>query len=133
VDEPTEAVIEHFYNTILHGCWDDERQLVEKAYTTLPFPFQEIPFPEMHSSYSWTVTQLLGYLGSWSAVQHFIRKNGWHPIDEAFVAQLKTVWPEGEIKTVQFPIFGRVGFCNVGDRLLQNLRQVQALSINNAN
>ncbi|MBC7777428.1 MAG: class I SAM-dependent methyltransferase [Phycisphaerae bacterium] len=110
VDEPTEVVIEHFYNTILHDCWDGERHLVENAYSTIPFPLDEIAFPEMASTYSWTVEQLLGYLGTWSAVQHFIRKNGYHPIDETFVAQLKDVWPEGEVKTVRFPIFGRVGF-----------------------
>ncbi len=74
VDEPTEAVIEHLYNTILEGCWDGERHLVEKAYTTIPFPLKEISFPDMASTYTWTVDQLLGYLGTWSAVQHFIRK-----------------------------------------------------------
>ncbi len=110
VDEPTEAVIEHFYNTILHGCWDNERSLVEKAYTTIPFPFAEIPFPEMASIYTWNSDQLLGYLGTWSAVQHFIRKNGRNPIDEDFVARLKAVWPEEEVRTVRFPIFGRVGY-----------------------
>lgn len=110
VDGSVEAVIEHFYHHILHGCWDSERHLVEKAYTTIPFPFQEIPFPEIYTTYSWTVEQLLGYLGTWSAVQHFIRKNGYHPIEEAFTAQLKSVWPEGVVKTVRFPIFGRVGF-----------------------
>jgi len=109
VDKPTEAVIEHFYNTILHGCWDAERHLVETAYRTIPFPFDEIPFPEMASTNSWAVEQLLGYLNTWSAVQHFIRKNGESPISEDFVAQLKEVWPEGEIRRVRFPIFGRVG------------------------
>ncbi|MFN0213023.1 MAG: class I SAM-dependent methyltransferase [Saprospiraceae bacterium] len=110
VDAPTEAVIEHFYNTVLHDCWDGERHLVETAYTTIPFPLDDIPFPALASTYTWRVEQLLGYLGTWSAVQHFIRKNGHHPIDQAFVEQLKTAWPEGEIKTVRFPIFGRVGF-----------------------
>jgi ubiquinone/menaquinone biosynthesis C-methylase UbiE len=110
VDAATEAVIEHFYNTILAGCWDGERHLVEKAYATIPFPLQEIPFPEMASTYSWTVDQLLGYLGTWSAVQHFIRKNDRNPIDEAFVGRLKAVWPAGEIREVRFPVFGRTGF-----------------------
>lgn len=108
VDAPTEAVIEHFYNTILDGCWDQERHLVEKAYTTIPFPFDEIEFPDMASEYSWQVENLWGYLGTWSAVQHFIRKNGYSPLDEKFEAQLTEVWPEGVTKTVRFPVFGRV-------------------------
>lgn len=112
VDEPTEAVIEHLYNTTLHGYWDAERELVEKAYATIPFPFEEIPLPDIASTYNWQVDQLLGYLSSWSAVQHFIQKNGYNPIDDGFKAQLKSVWPEGETKMVRFPIFGRVGFTN---------------------
>ena len=110
VDTATDALIQHLYGTILQGCWDQERHLVEEAYCTIPFPLQEIAFPELASSYSWTVDQLLGYLNTWSAVQHFIRKNGADPIDQAFVADLKTVWPAAEVKTVKFPIFARVGF-----------------------
>lgn len=108
VDEPTEAVVEYLYNTILEGCWDAERHLVEQAYTTIPFPFEEIALPTMCSKYRWRVEHLMGYLGSWSAVQHFIRKNGYNPLDTTFEARLKTVWPEGEIKTVLFPVFGRI-------------------------
>jgi SAM-dependent methyltransferase len=108
IDPATEAVIEHLYHNTLQGCWDKERHLVEQAYTTIPFPFEEIPLPEMASTYPWNVDQLLGYLGTWSAVQHFIKQHGFHPIDDAFRAQLKAVWPEGEIKTVRFPIFGRI-------------------------
>lgn len=110
VDEPTESMIGHLYNNTLFGCWDVERDHVEAAYATIPFPFEEIHFPEMASTYEWTVDQLLGYLGTWSAVQHFIRKNGQNPIDDDFVQHLKQVWPEDEIRTVQFPIFARVGF-----------------------
>lgn len=109
VDEATEAVIEYFYNTVLDGCWAPERHLVEKAYATIDFPFEEIEFPEMHSAYDWELVQLLGYLDTWSAVQHFIRKNGRHPMDEQFISKIKSVWPEGQIKTVRFPIFARIG------------------------
>jgi len=68
----------------------------------------------MRTEYRWSIEHLLGYLGSWSAVQHFIRKNGFNPIDENFETQLKAVWPEGEIKTVRFPIFGRVAKVHSG-------------------
>lgn len=114
VDEATEAVVEYLYNTVLDGCWDSERYLVEQAYTSIPFPFEEIALPTMYSEYRWRVEHLWGYLGSWSAVQHFIQKNGRSPLDSTFEAQLKTVWPEGDIKTVRFPIFGRVGRISPG-------------------
>lgn len=108
IDAPTEALIDHFYRQTLDGCWDAERDLVEAAYQTIPFPFDEIVFPEMATEYAWTVDQLLGYLGTWSAVQHFIRKNGHHPFENGFASEIKALWPEGEIRKVRFPIFGRI-------------------------
>lgn len=110
IDAETETLIEHLYNGVLGDrYWDPERRLVETEYRTIPFPFEEMNFPVMASEYEWTVDQLLGYLNTWSAVQHFIRTNGVSPISDAFVRDLKEVWPEGVVKQVRFPIFGRLG------------------------
>lgn len=110
VDPETEAWIEHLYENILGAqYWDPERRLVETAYQTIDFPFTEIDFPEIASEYEWTSDQLLGYLNTWSAVQHFTRVNGVPPISDALVRDLKEIWPDGVVKTVRFPIFGRVG------------------------
>lgn len=108
IDEPTDALINHLYRSVLGEYWDAERRHVDAAYATIPFPFSEIPFPEMEMAYEWPFGHLLGYLGTWSALRHFEKKNGWHPLDGAFVETLRTVWREDEIKTVRFPIFGRV-------------------------
>lgn len=110
IDPETEALIEHLYNDVLGDrYWDPERRLVETAYQTMPFPFEELDFPEMASEYEWKSDQLLGYLNTWSAVQHFIKANGVSPITETFVDDLRRVWPQDVVKTVRFPIFGRVG------------------------
>lgn len=109
VNQHIDPVIAHFYHQTLAGCWDAERMLVEKAYQSIPFPFNEIPLPEMASEYRWTVDNLLGYLGTWSAVQHYKEKNGHTPIDQTFIQQIKSVWPEGVLHTLRFPIFGRIG------------------------
>jgi ubiquinone/menaquinone biosynthesis C-methylase UbiE len=110
VDTPqVESLIEHFYHVTLRGCWDAERHLVEQAYATIPFPLQEIPLPAMASEYVWNAQQLLGYLGTWSAVQHFVRKNGYSPLEKHFEKELKEAWPESEFHSVRFPIFGRIG------------------------
>ncbi|GAB4493512.1 MAG: class I SAM-dependent methyltransferase [Saprospiraceae bacterium] len=109
IDEPTDEAINYLYRNILGEHWDAERHHVDAAYTTIPFPFQEIDFPEMAMTYEWSLEHLLGYLGTWSALKHFEKANGHSPLDEAFVERLKTNWHAGEIKTVRFPIFGRVG------------------------
>ena len=109
IDAETDAVVQHLYSEVLGKYWDAERHLVEQAYTTIPFPFPEIDFHEMTMDYEWTFEQLLGFLNTWSAVQHFISERGFSPVTEQFVADLRIVWPEGTLKTVRFPIFGRIG------------------------
>ncbi len=109
VDMETNALVQRLYGDVLGGYWDDERRLVETAYKTLPFPFAEIDFPEMGMEYEWNADQMLGYLNTWSALQHFVKDKGFSPLTEAFVAELREVWPEGTVKTVRFPIFGRMG------------------------
>jgi SAM-dependent methyltransferase len=109
IDEPTDAAINRLYRNVLGQYWDSERRHVDAAYATISFPFPEIDFPEMAMTYEWSLDHLLGYLGTWSALQHFVKKNNWSPLDESFVEALKAVWREGEIKSVRFPIFGRIG------------------------
>lgn len=109
IDPLVDAVINRLYVNVLGVHWDAERRHVDAAYATIPFPFEEIPFPEMSMSYTWTRAHLIGYLGTWSAVQHFIKENGRTPIDGTFLNDLAEIWPENVEKTVRFPIFGKTG------------------------
>lgn len=109
VDPETDALVRHLYTDVLGEYWDAERRLVETAYSTLPFPFAEIDFPDASMTYEWEFGQLIGYLNTWSALQHFVKETGASPLTDAFVAELREVWPEGMVKTVRFPIFGRMG------------------------
>jgi len=109
IDEATDAVIGYLYRDVLDDYWDPERQLVDEALATIPFPFQEIPLPEMASEYRWAPEHLLGFLSTWSAVRHYENQTGKNPLDEAFVTSLKKAWGSEPVKTVRFPIFGRIG------------------------
>jgi len=109
IDVETDAVVQHLYSDVLGKYWDAERHLIETAYTTIPFPFPEIDFQETAMCYEWRFDQLQGFLQTWSAVQHFTREQGFSPITESFIAALRATWPENSLKTVTFPIFGRIG------------------------
>lgn len=108
-DAPLEALIDHLYEGVLGKYWDPERLLVDTEYRSIPFPFAEIPFPEMYMEYEWTREQLIGFLNTWSGLQHYVKKHGRSPMDAAFLARLAEIWPDGESRTVRFPVFGRVG------------------------
>ena len=108
-DALVDDLIQHLYSNVLGTYWDPERRHIDAEYTTLPFPFEEIAFPEMSMRYDWTRDHLIGYLGTWSALQHFTRQTGQSPMDETFLEALGVVWPGSAVKQVRFPIFGRVG------------------------
>jgi ubiquinone/menaquinone biosynthesis C-methylase UbiE len=107
-DPETNAVIDNFYTNIIGPYWDPERKYIDEAYTTIPFPFEELPAPELEITDEWTLQHLLGYLDSWSAVQHYKEKNDSNPIDQIRPA-LAANWDEGEYRKVSFPIHMRIG------------------------
>jgi hypothetical protein len=51
---------------------------------------------------------LLGYIGTWSSVQHYIKARGSDPVKELAVS-LQAVWPEDGAKRFDFPLALRVG------------------------
>ena len=104
-----DSILDDFYNNELNGYWDTERKYIDSNYTNIPFPFQELEeVPELSITSNWNIEHLLGYLTSWSAVQHYIDKNGSSPVDKVG-KKFKEVWPEKTAIEVRFPIALRVG------------------------
>lgn len=105
-------VIQKLYNDILgNQYWDPERRFIEENYRTIPFPFKEIHFPGLQIETSWNLENLLGYLNSWSAVQHYIRKNNINPVGQ-LETEFKTAWGTEKTCKVSFPIYTRIGKVN---------------------
>ncbi|MCB9290124.1 MAG: class I SAM-dependent methyltransferase [Lewinellaceae bacterium] len=100
--------VRYFYREVVGPYWDPERRYIDEAYLTIPFPFEEIPFPPLEMAYHWNFHQLAGYLKTWSAVKHFERQQGYDPADH-FMEELKTAWGEAGERIVRFPIIGRLG------------------------
>ncbi|WP_421762766.1 class I SAM-dependent methyltransferase [Ekhidna sp.] len=102
------SIIKDFYWTITKPYWDSERDHIEAQYETIPFPYDEIQVSQNFDIISdMTVDQLTGYISTWSAVQHFIKANGYSPIDQLKI-DLTKVW-NNEDRQVTFPVFIRVG------------------------
>jgi ubiquinone/menaquinone biosynthesis C-methylase UbiE len=102
-----EKLLKHFYYDITGPYWDAERSYLDKNYTTIPFPFDEIETKQFTNEFTWTFEQLTGYLETWSAVQHYIKKNGTNPVD-LIRDELKEYWKKGDRK-VAFPLLLRIG------------------------
>ncbi|CAA9229363.1 MAG: SAM-dependent methyltransferase [uncultured Cytophagales bacterium] len=121
VEPAVDALVRTFYRDVVGPYWDAERRHVEAAYATIPFPFPELPAPPLRMVTGWEREHLLGYLNTWSAVQGYKQANGTDPV-EALRPRLEAIWPAGETREVQFPLFvraGRVGKWHSGGPLLR--------------
>jgi len=108
IEPEVDAIVEHFYRDIVGPWWPPERAMVESGYADIQLPFTELDTPAFHMQADWTLEQLTGYLGSWSAVQRYRDANGEHPMNQV-IAPLSTVWGSPEqAKTVRWPLALRV-------------------------
>ena len=101
--------INRFYHEIVGPYWPPERELIERGYAHLPFPFAELRPPQFRMNARWSLDQLLGYLGTWSATQRFIAENQTDPV--ALIAlDFRDVWGESQqVRLVTWPLTIRVG------------------------
>ena len=106
-NDESDTIILDFYDRIVGPYWDAERIYLDDNYQTIPFPFDEIETEEFHNDFTWSFEQLIGYLETWSATQHYIEKNNKNPIDLIY-DELKLSW-ENSSKRVHFPLLLRVG------------------------
>ena len=108
VNSDFDLVLKEFYRNVIGPYWDPERKLIDQHYQTIPFPFVEIKAPNFHFKKQWNRSQLEGYLSTWSAVQKFIKANGFNPVTE-FMKINEPLLRDGLID-IHFPLFTRIGF-----------------------
>lgn len=111
ISEQIDDIITDFYTNVIGSYWDKERKYIDQNYTTIPFPFTEIPTPSFVNKMNWTLKHLIGYLNTWSAVKHFIKRNGYNPIDK-LQSQIEKYWHKDDVKEVTFPLLLRIGEIN---------------------
>ncbi len=76
---------------------------------TIPFPFKEILSPPFHMKISYTLEQVINYLGTWSAVKNYRKTVGRDPLF-GLTHKLQGHWKDSQSpKDVQTPIYLRLG------------------------
>ena len=80
-DEPgADQVLSDFYYREIGPWWPANRRLVEEGYQSIAFPFTRIEAPSFEMHANWTLPQLAGYVGTWSAVGRYRSAKGMDPI-----------------------------------------------------
>jgi SAM-dependent methyltransferase len=101
-------LIDKFYAETVHSYWDPERRHVDEEYRGIPFPFEEVSNPGFATQLSWALDTLEGYLNTWSAVQHYIRKNSTNPVND-LMREIRHELGEAPTLLITFPVFMRIG------------------------
>jgi len=83
--------VKHFHDHTVGRFWQRENRLVEQEYATVPFPFHNIPAPDLHMEKPLSLQGLTGLLRSWSAVQRFIDAHGTDPVN-GISDELANLW-----------------------------------------
>lgn len=108
INPEVDGAIAAFYEHRVGRYWPPERRYVESAYRDLPFPMQELAVPAFRLDLHWDREALLGYIGTWSAVQRYQKATGEDPLP-ALDATLASVWPGSSTLPVVWPLYLRVG------------------------
>ena len=101
-DPAADALIKKFYTEIVGPYWDKERKYVDNNYNSVPFNFSPLPAKQFFIKSEWSKDDVIGYLNSWSSVQHFIDTNKYNPVDN-IISELALLWKD--TKLVTFPLF----------------------------
>lgn len=102
-------LLQHFYGNVLGPYWAPERRHVDSGYQTLPFPYREVEPPTFTMEEQWTLADLLGYLGTWSATQSFRRARQRDPLED-FARHLMPEWGDPAlVRPIRWPLSLRLG------------------------
>lgn len=103
-----DAIVLKLYRNVLGPYWESERKLVEAGYKNVHVPLQEITPPVFEMTADWNLEYLVGYLGTWSALQTYIQKNRSNPL-EAIFPEIRAAWGETRTRSVRWEVALRVG------------------------
>jgi SAM-dependent methyltransferase len=105
-----DRVFDRFYDDVVGPWWPPERRLVETGYATLPFPFAELLPPAFEMTALWTLREVLGYIGTWSATARLRAATSVDPI-QGLEAEAAPAWGPVERREVHWPLTVRAGRC----------------------
>jgi ubiquinone/menaquinone biosynthesis C-methylase UbiE len=108
INAEIDLIISEFYHKIIGPFWDKERRYIDEDYMTIPFPFKELESPKLIHKVKWNLDQTLGYVESWSAVQHYKNTHSKNPV-ELIHQIMKEKWGDDQPKEISFPILLRTG------------------------
>jgi SAM-dependent methyltransferase len=104
-----DAIIGPFYRETVGPYWPAERSHVESGYRSFALPIDEATAPAFAMTARLTLSALLGYVHTWSAVGRYLRETGLDPVP-GLERDLAAVWGDpAETRPFEWPLSVRAG------------------------
>lgn len=91
VSAAVDSIVDRLYGDIVDEFWPPERHYIENDYAGIPYPAPLLDVPEFSMRASWSVDDMLGYLGTWSACKRYTGQHGHDPV-ALIEAELREAW-----------------------------------------
>jgi hypothetical protein len=93
----------------LGSYWPPERRYVDDEYRSIPFPFDRLPAPPFALEEQWTLSQVAGYMRTWSATTRYVAAHGEDPI-VSIERELGELWGDpAQPKRITWPLIVLTG------------------------
>jgi len=108
-DAGINALLTRFQDEIVGPCWPPERAWVDSGYRSMELPFPVLTaLPAFIMSAAWTLPELLGYFGTWSATRLYQEQFGHHPLEPIHAELLATWGSPDRARPITWPLTVRV-------------------------
>jgi SAM-dependent methyltransferase len=112
IDSELDALLDDFYSNTLGPYWPAGRASVDAGYRDIQAPFPRLQPPPFAIQLHWDLPQLLGYLGTWSAVQRLQQASGRDPLLALEPALLEAWGDPHQERFVSWPLHFLAGLPN---------------------
>jgi SAM-dependent methyltransferase len=96
------------FRNLVYPYFAPEISYIWARYTTIPFPFAELPPPKLTIHANWTVAAFIGYLQSLSGTQRFREEQGAEALN-AIAQAMIAAWGEADALPAHWTIYLRAG------------------------
>ena len=103
ISPQVDRVVMTLYEDRLGPYWEPERRLVETGYRGVAVPFPEIAVPAFNMRATWSPAELVGYLGTWSALARARAAEGRDPLQD-LMPELEAAWDDAPTRVVTWPL-----------------------------
>lgn len=104
VGDEVDNILEKEMYAVIDEFWSDGNRMILSGFRGVTFPFTKVDIPTFSMNQNWSLSSLLAYLDTWSAVKRYNEHNN-ENITQTLKSHLQKIWDLDELKTVKMDLY----------------------------